>query len=578
MAADTTLNTGTGGDTIRAVDKTGIKAQVVILDIGGAGAESLLTGTLPVSAASLPLPTGAATAARQDTGNTSLSSIDGKITAVNTGAVVVSSSALPSGASTAARQDTGNTSVASIDTKMPAQGQALAAASVPVVLTAIQQTALTPPVAIAGFALEAGHLATIDTSTAKIPSQGQALAVASLPVVLTAIQQAALTPPAAIAGFALEAGHLATIDTSTARLDVALSTRLKPADTLAAVTNLATIAGTAPTFGTGVRAAGTLRVTVATDDVVPITNANLDVALSTRLKPADTLTAVTTVATVTAVTAITNALPTGTNSLGKISDITTSVVPGTAATNLGKAEDAAHTTGDTGVLSLGIATDVPNLPTTATVNANTDYAGTATDRYGVVWTRKRQLVTYSASYRLGDATAGQTSLTFTFVANTNKQLGTIYHAAAATKTVKLRKVVLSLSTGAAGIFDFEIRALSATTAPATGNPAITPRQHDPADGAAEATCLALPTTAGSLVGADAGTVSETITWNSAAATASGNPSGLAGQDIMLYEYKDGMEMKPLSMRAATAEGFAVNGRCTQAVALRYSLHFIFTEE
>lgn len=45
---------------------------------------------------------------------------------------------------------------------------------------------------------------------------------------------------------------------------------------------------------------------------------NLDVALSTRLKPADTLTAVTTVTTVSAVTAITNALPTGANTIGKV--------------------------------------------------------------------------------------------------------------------------------------------------------------------------------------------------------------------------------------------------------------------
>lgn len=57
----------------------------------------------------------------------------------------------------------------------------------------------------AGAATEAGHLATIDTSTAKIPAQGQALAAASMPVVLTAIQQTALTPPAAITGFALDA-------------------------------------------------------------------------------------------------------------------------------------------------------------------------------------------------------------------------------------------------------------------------------------------------------------------------------------------------------------------------------------
>ena len=56
----------------------------------------LRASAVPVSAASLPLPTGAATSARQDTGNSSLSSIDGKITAVNTGAVTISS-ALPAG-------------------------------------------------------------------------------------------------------------------------------------------------------------------------------------------------------------------------------------------------------------------------------------------------------------------------------------------------------------------------------------------------------------------------------------------------------------------------------------------------
>lgn len=55
------------------------------------------------------------------------------------------------------------------------------------------------------LALEAGHLATIDTSTAKIPAQGQALAAACLPVVLPVAQITTLTPPAAIVGFALDA-------------------------------------------------------------------------------------------------------------------------------------------------------------------------------------------------------------------------------------------------------------------------------------------------------------------------------------------------------------------------------------
>jgi hypothetical protein len=48
MADDFLVTQGTG-TTIRAVEKSSKKAQVVVLDIGGAGAESLLTTTLPVS-------------------------------------------------------------------------------------------------------------------------------------------------------------------------------------------------------------------------------------------------------------------------------------------------------------------------------------------------------------------------------------------------------------------------------------------------------------------------------------------------------------------------------------------------
>jgi hypothetical protein len=77
-------------------------------------------GNLQVDVQTTALPSGASTSAKQDTGNTSLNNIDGKITACNTGAVVVSSSALPSGASTDAKQDTGNTSLSSIDGKITA--------------------------------------------------------------------------------------------------------------------------------------------------------------------------------------------------------------------------------------------------------------------------------------------------------------------------------------------------------------------------------------------------------------------------------------------------------------------------
>jgi hypothetical protein len=99
------------------------------------------------------------------------------------------------------------------------------------------------------------------------------------------------------------------------------------------------------------------------------------------------------------------ALPAGTAAIGKlaansgvdIGDVTltandgvdignvdvTSIVPLTGATNLGKAEDAGHTTGDTGVYSLGVRNDTPN---TATTNTDADYSSLSTDRVGGIRT------------------------------------------------------------------------------------------------------------------------------------------------------------------------------------------------
>jgi len=61
----------------------------------------------------------------------------------------------------------------------------------------------------------------------------------------------------------------------------------------------------------------------------------------------------------------------------------TSLVPGVAATSLGKAEDAAHTTGDTGVFVLTKRTDTA----AASPGTDGDYASLNTDANGKVWTR-----------------------------------------------------------------------------------------------------------------------------------------------------------------------------------------------
>jgi len=123
-----TLSGGGGGGDATAANQTTMIGHL-------ADIETAVQGTLAVSAASLPLPSGASSAANQATGNTSLASIDGKITACDTGsisgtvavsavsgnvAITAAALPLPSGASSAANQATGNTSLASIDGKITA--------------------------------------------------------------------------------------------------------------------------------------------------------------------------------------------------------------------------------------------------------------------------------------------------------------------------------------------------------------------------------------------------------------------------------------------------------------------------
>ena len=90
------------------------------LKVDGSAVTQPVSGTFfqatqPISASSLPLPSGAATSSLQGTGNTSLSSIDSKITTVNTGAVVVSSSALPTLAATSTKQSDGTQKTQVVD-------------------------------------------------------------------------------------------------------------------------------------------------------------------------------------------------------------------------------------------------------------------------------------------------------------------------------------------------------------------------------------------------------------------------------------------------------------------------------
>ena len=120
-------------------------------------------------AGTVPLPTGAATAARQDTGNTSLAAIDTKL--AGTLAVSASSLPLPSGAATAAKQPALGTAGTPAADVISVQGVASMTA------LKVDGSAVTQPVSDGGGSL------TIDgTVTANAGSGTFAVSAAALPL------------------------------------------------------------------------------------------------------------------------------------------------------------------------------------------------------------------------------------------------------------------------------------------------------------------------------------------------------------------------------------------------------------
>jgi hypothetical protein len=166
----------------------------------------------------------------------------------------------------AAQETGGNLDSIEINTAhIPAQGQALEAASLPVVLPVAQITTLTPPAAITNYAQETGgNLATIETNTAHIPAQGQALAAGCTPVVLPVAQISTLTPPAAITNYVQETGgNLATLAGAVSAAIVQ--------------ENVHQINGQTPSLNAGESDVGTQRVVQASAKVLNITQVSVPI-------------------------------------------------------------------------------------------------------------------------------------------------------------------------------------------------------------------------------------------------------------------------------------------------------------
>lgn len=375
---------------------------------------------------------------------------------------------------------------------IPALGQALAAASVPVVLTAAQITTLTPPAAITGFATAAAQTdksqftkLTDGTDTGLITAAGElnvlataqpgvdigdvtinnasggsavnvqdggnsltvdgtiafsntTIAVTNAGTFATQVDGAALTSLQLIddtvfiddtsthsTGSTKGIGIMAVANPTDAAVDANDIGMIAMTTARALKNDITTIAGTAPTTAgfidikgadgnvfvrqatasnlnmTEASAASALTSLQLLDDVVATlgtttyteatTKANLIGAVrrdadTTLVDTTNEIAPLQVNAAGQLKTSLITAIPAGSNAIGKlaansgvdIGDIDVlSIVPGTSATNLGKAEDAVHTTGDTGVFTLSVANEAQT-----TLAADGDYIPRAADIKG----------------------------------------------------------------------------------------------------------------------------------------------------------------------------------------------------
>lgn len=166
-------------------------------------------------------------------------------------------------------------------------------------------------------------------------------------------------------------GLLTTIDADTGNLP-----------TIKTNTDFGTVVG-------GGTETGALRVTIANNSTGVVSVDDNGSSLTVDGTVAATQSGTWNVGTVTAVTGITNALPAGTNAIGKlaansgvdIGDVdVTSVIAGTGATNLGKAVDSAAGSTDTGVANLSVV----DAALTAITPVDGDYAPTRVDANGAL--------------------------------------------------------------------------------------------------------------------------------------------------------------------------------------------------
>jgi hypothetical protein len=170
--------------------------------------------------------------------------------------------------------------------------------------------------------------------------------------------------------------------------------------------------------------------------------------------------------------------------------------------------------------------------------------------------------TEMATYEVVAAAISSGALT----ANTAKQILSLEHAAGATKTVKIRRIIISgvVTTGAATA-SIEFRMFRGTAASSAGT-AITPQPVLPGTSAAEAVAKSLPTMT-------AATVLRTavLGYMVAATTQAFGP-------WVFYDWQEGGEVQPFTLRSANLDTLALSIQSTGAITAACHITVLLTEE
>jgi hypothetical protein len=215
-------------------------------------------------------------------------------------------------------------------------------------------------------------------------------------------------------------------------------------------------------------------------------------------------------------------LGTGTATVGSIASIGTSVTPGTAAANLGKAEDAVATSGDTGVFALAVRRDTLTTGSSATG----DYNEFAVDQYGAQLVRsfEKHAKTYSASAKTSLAVSARDVMMIPGNAVT---------------VVYVTKLIISGTATVARLQDLQVVRRSTANTGGTSS-SMSVAQHDSTDAAPSSTPITY-TANPSALGTLAGTIRQSF-------LALGTPAS-SDDNIIVFDFGD--KGRPVVLRGTT---------------------------